>query len=219
MASLGGVIAAVLALAGVGYVVVKTQKRKTPKRRITSQSPAKPSGTSSSGVNVNTPQTQQAIETYDFGRFSLVEDFLHSNTAVAKGIDNSATPLQLRAGSNLSLNFLSPLDQRVNGRVRVTSWFRSPKLNTEIGGENGSQHTKGEAVDFYIEGMDRNDTYSLIREMVANGEIVVDQAILYNRNSRGPNVHASYVTRRTNRTKYTYRQANGSYVNYVGQVA
>jgi hypothetical protein len=55
--------------------------------------------------------------------------------------------------------------------------------------------------------------------MVASGEIKVDQAILYNRNSRGPNVHASFTTRRTNRTKYTYRQANGSYVNYTGQVA
>ncbi len=213
----------VLAASGGAVAAAKKRKRRIGVRngQLVVEGP-KPtttpsSGTTSSGASPMAPETP--VVNYDFGRFSLTRDVLHSNTAEQRGISNAATPEQLRAAEAAAQAFLIPMDIATGGRVRVTSWFRNEEVNAAVGGANGSQHTRGEAIDFYIEGMDRNDAYNLLRQLVADGRAHVDQAILYHRDTTGPNIHASYTTRRANRRKYTFRTAGGSYVNYTGQVA
>jgi hypothetical protein len=40
-----------------------------------------------------------------------------------------------------------PLREWVGGPIKINSFFRSPELNTAIGGSSKSQHCKGQAID------------------------------------------------------------------------
>jgi hypothetical protein len=62
------------------------------------------------------------------------------------------------------------------GSIRVTSGYRSPKLNRSIGGSKKSQHCKGEALDiqFWKDGqMVNRDIYNWI----LNSNLEFDQMI------------------------------------------
>ena len=75
------------------------------------------------------------------------EELTFSETAVRKGIDN--TP-DLDTLDNLTL--LAGMLERVRAILRypitISSAYRSPKLNTAIGGSKSSAHMKGLAADF-----------------------------------------------------------------------
>lgn len=47
---------------------------------------------------------------------------------------------------------LQDLREFFNASVEVTSGFRCPKYNTQIGGASNSQHKKGKAADIVVEG-------------------------------------------------------------------
>ncbi len=66
-----------------------------------------------------------------------------SSTAKAKGIDNQ--PYSSAHDANLSR--LSDFMAKLPFDFRVTSGYRSPELNTAIGGSKTSQHPNGLAVD------------------------------------------------------------------------
>lgn len=84
---------------------------------------------------------------YLTANFTL-EEFITSETAARRGIDN--TP-----NDEVKDNLLQ-LAQRMeavryllgNKPIIIKSGYRSPKLNTAIGGAKNSQHVKGQAVDF-----------------------------------------------------------------------
>lgn len=78
----------------------------------------------------------------------LLSEFLRSDTATRKGIDNTPPPdvlLNLRT-------VLGPGLQRVRDLLRmpvqITSGYRCPALNAFIGGVANSQHVQGLAADF-----------------------------------------------------------------------
>ncbi len=77
-----------------------------------------------------------------------LEEFTRSNTAARKGINNKPGQAQ---HSNL-IEILAPnmeLVRRVLGfPITVTSGYRSPALNDEVGGDENSKHMSGRAADF-----------------------------------------------------------------------
>lgn len=77
-----------------------------------------------------------------------LSELLHSDTATRLGIDNRPNALAL---ANLR-NVLAPGLQRVRdllGKpVLVSSGYRSPALNSMVGGSLTSQHSFGQAADF-----------------------------------------------------------------------
>lgn len=177
------------------------------------------SGTTTSGV----PMTVSSIPLLDQplvpGMRWTIRDIMQSTTASRNGIDNTPSPRHIDAARATANAFLVPMDVATGGRVRVTSWYRSLALNNAIGGANGSQHTLGEAIDFYVEGMDRNDAFALLRRLVNEGKATVDQAILYHRNANGPNIHGSFTMRRANRRQWLFRGTSGGYPPFTGQIA
>ncbi len=77
-----------------------------------------------------------------------LSEFLRSETAVRRGLDNTPPAPVL---ANL-VNVLAPGMQRVRDLletpVQITSGYRSPELNRAVGGSSTSQHTLGLAADF-----------------------------------------------------------------------
>jgi len=73
-------------------------------------------------------------------------------TRSSTGLPNNPGPAEIAAMTLLCEKVLEPLRAHYNKPVRVTSCFRSEAVNTAVGGAKSSQHRKGEAADFTVEG-------------------------------------------------------------------
>ena len=102
----------------------------------------------------------------------------------------------------LVTNFLQPLRDLVDGPIRVTSGFRPPALNKEIGGSKTSQHREGKAVDFQVPGFEPIEVCEIA---IVNG-LVFDQLI----HEFQSWVHASYNGDENRFAKLTAKLVNGS---------
>lgn len=77
-----------------------------------------------------------------------VREYLKSATAARNGIDNSEgfDEIKFEAAKNLFETSVQPARDHF-GTMVVTSGYRSPTLNSKVGGSTNSQHCKAEAVD------------------------------------------------------------------------
>ena len=79
-----------------------------------------------------------------------LSEFTRSETAQAKGIDNTPS---LEAVSNLQYlcqQVLEPLRQWLGKPIVINSGYRCTKLNQLVGGVSNSQHQTGEAADIRL---------------------------------------------------------------------
>ncbi|RIV87512.1 D-Ala-D-Ala carboxypeptidase family metallohydrolase [Aurantiacibacter zhengii] len=83
--------------------------------------------------------------------FTLAE-MVRSQTAARRGIANSPGQLEVAALKLLCEKVLEPVRAHFGKPVVVSSGYRSPRLNTAIGGSTSSQHCQGEAADFTVPG-------------------------------------------------------------------
>jgi len=113
--------------------------------------------------------------------FSL-EEMTRSVTAEREGINNELhLPEDEWIIENLTVLCKSVLDpvRRFLGRpVFVTSGFRCPRLNREVGGVSTSQHQYGKAADVTFDGFPE-DWLKLAWWVITNDHIPIDQFIIY----------------------------------------
>lgn len=83
----------------------------------------------------------------ELSKYLTLEEAIYSNTAKKYGIDNNPTLALLEVMKYTATNVYDALYDHFKGNIRLNSFYRSPKLNTKIGGATKSQHTLGEAVD------------------------------------------------------------------------
>jgi hypothetical protein len=85
-----------------------------------------------------------------------LEEFCHSNTAVARGIDNGIKdPVHLENAKRLAENVFQPIREYLNRPIKVNSGYRSKALNAAIPGSSStSQHCFGEAIDLDLSDRD-----------------------------------------------------------------
>lgn len=124
---------------------------------------------------------------------------IHSNTAKRRGIDNTPNPTQVETMKVTAEKIFEPLRKWVGGPIKVNSFFRSPELNTAIGGSKTSQHCKGQAIDIDdVFGYKTNaEMYNWIKE-----NLNFDQMIWEFGTDMNPNwVHISYVSDEDNRNR------------------
>jgi uncharacterized protein YcbK (DUF882 family) len=88
--------------------------------------------------------------------FSL-QELIKSDTAIRKGIDNNPNS-----------------DQIENGRVKITSGYRSPELCQAIGSSVNSQHAKAEAADFECVGVDNAELADWIHRELSYDQLIVE---------------------------------------------
>jgi len=127
--------------------------------------------------------------------FSLAE-FTKSQTAERKKIDNTPKGQHLESAKALFENVVQKVRDHF-GLTVINSGYRSPELNTAVGGSSTSQHCKGEAADIEVPGTANGD---LAQWIVDNLDF--DQVILEFYKPGIPDsgwVHVSYKADGTNR--------------------
>lgn len=121
--------------------------------------------------------------------FTLSE-FVRSETAAHKHIDNTPSPEVVENLRALCRNVLEPARVAFGAPIYITSGYRCPALNKAVGGKPTSQHQYGEAADLQVQGV-RNlkRLYKVIKD---HG--IFDQ-LLYETNQAGAKwIHVSYTS-------------------------
>lgn len=126
--------------------------------------------------------------------FSLSE-MTQSGTAIRLGIANVPAADDIERMRQLCVNVLEPVRRRF-GVTRISSGFRSPELNSAVGGVAGSQHLLGETADIHISNAEAGTRiFDYIRR-----NLDFDQLLFEHRMTNGCRwLHVSYTTRRANR--------------------
>lgn len=127
-------------------------------------------------------------------RFFSVEQLSFSRTAKARGINNEPGPVEKAHLTDLILDVLDPVREKLGLGIQVNSGYRCPALNKAVGGVATSQHLKGQAAD--ITSSNNRKLFQLIQE---NGKF--DQVIFYTKKNF---VHVSYVKNGRNRRQVLY---------------
>ena len=104
-----------------------------------------------------------------------LKEMLASNTAQRLKIDNTPDETVITNLLALCMKVLQPVRDKYGSPIRVTSGYRCETLNKAVGGVRTSQHLKGQAADIVC--ADNHSLWSLMTEMVHNGEITVGQLI------------------------------------------
>ena len=111
-------------------------------------------------------------------KYFKMTEFSHSDTAVSLGIDNTIPKAARENVENLVHYVLDPLRELWGLPIRVTSGYRCPELNEEVGGVEDSWHMRGCAADITALGISeehrrhRNiELMSLIRTMHLTGKL------------------------------------------------
>ena len=106
--------------------------------------------------------------------FSL-QELTKSDTAIRKGIDNQPNADQIDKLKTLCEKILQPVRDQF-GRVKVTSGYRSPELCVAIGSSLTSQHSKAEAVDFEVMGVDNAEVADWVKMNDETDRLILEYA-------------------------------------------
>src|SRR5262245_48763736 len=119
--------------------------------------------------------------------FSLAE-MTRSDTAQREGIPNEPDEAVTNALRALCTAVLDPLRESTQVALSVTSGYRSPALNTRIGGAANSQHVEGKAADIQSGGMSVLDLFKAVIRL----GLPFDQVIYEAKNKTTKWVHVSH---------------------------
>ena len=103
--------------------------------------------------------------------FSLNE-FISSETALRRGIDNTPSAEVLANLKALCENIMQPLRDWYGKPINITSGYRSPALNRAIKGAANSDHMRGQAVDFTLPKEDYPKVFDWLRNNVQFTQII-----------------------------------------------
>ena len=92
--------------------------------------------------------------------FSL-DELTHSNKAYELGIDNYPSPDEVINLGRLA-NKLEEVRAILNKPIHITSGYRCLELNRAIGSSDTSQHVKGCAADFQVDGLTPSEIINFI---------------------------------------------------------
>ena len=123
----------------------------------------------------------------------------HSATAKRRGIENTPNEEQLDAMYKVAEFIFEPLRLYVGGAIKITSFFRSPKVNKAIGGVSSSQHCKGQAIDIddVFDHKTNAEMFEYIRENLDFDQLIWE----FGDSNNTAWLHVSYVSKAKNRNR------------------
>lgn len=136
-----------------------------------------------------------------------LEELTHSATAARNNINNHQPPYEVVVAlTKLCVFVLQPLRDHFGEPIKITSGYRCPFLNEELGGVFNSQHLTGQAADIYLGGdTDKEAKYFFY----IRNNLPFDQLILEG-NERTSWIHVSYNSPTLNRNKSWMQLKNTS---------
>lgn len=105
--------------------------------------------------------------------FSLKE-LTTSQVAVRNGLDNTPDQTVISNLQTLVETILQPLRDHYGRSVRVSSGYRSPELNSFVGGSKTSDHCKGQAADIEIDGVANGDLAKYIADNFKFTQVILE---------------------------------------------
>lgn len=110
-----------------------------------------------------------------------LSEFVRSSAADRHDLDNTPPPEAIYYLRRLAER-LETVRDLIGGPIRITSGYRSPKLNWRVGGSPSSDHVKGLAADFRAPPrMAPRHAFIALRQHHATGALDYDQLIYYPR--------------------------------------
>jgi zinc D-Ala-D-Ala carboxypeptidase len=134
-------------------------------------------------------------------RYFTLSRLIHSDTALAQGIDNTPLPELLPNLRQLARG-LDQVRRLLGYPLEISSGYRSPALNAAVGGVVNSQHTQGLAADFICPSF---GSPLIVARAIRDSRIDFDQCIL----EFGEWVHLSFSTAPRRRVLTIYAAAEG----------
>jgi hypothetical protein len=126
-----------------------------------------------------------------------LEEFTKSMIATRNNIDNVPNTEQIKNLENVCYEILEPVRAKFEKPIHINSGYRCLELNHKIGSLDSSQHTKGMAVDFEINGIANIEVANWVKD-----NCDFDQLILEFYNSDEINagwIHVSFNDKNSNR--------------------
>lgn len=149
-------------------------------------------------------------------KYFKLSEFSKSETATAKGIDNTIPKSAEYNIIKLVDAILDPLREAYGKPIIISSGYRCSKLNKEVGGSTTSQHLTGKAADLqirYKDGKVNTVETRKLYDIIVNNKLPFDQVILEKGTQQNPIwVHVSYDETRNRREKLYY---NGNTKKYI----
>ncbi len=138
-----------------------------------------------------------------------LEEFIHSDIAVRKGIDNAPTEEIINNLKALCINVLEPIREYFKKPIRISSGYRSLALNKAIGGSKTSQHCLGCAVDFTVQDISVDEVFKNIIKMSINFDQNIQEFSAWS--------HISYLKSGNRRQNLIAKKVNGKtvYEKYI----
>ena len=137
-----------------------------------------------------------------------LREFVKSQTAARRGIDNTPAQAHLDNAFALFQNVVQPVRDHF-GPTIVTSGYRSEALNAAIGGSPRSQHKRGQAADIEVPGIPTGEVAQWIADNLTFDQLILE---FYDPNDINSGwVHVSYVMVGGNRGEVmTAAKVNGT---------
>ena len=109
-------------------------------------------------------------------KYFTIAEFVRSETADRRAIDNRLPKELLPNVQELVNNVLDPLREAYGKPITVTSGFRCPALNKAVGGSATSQHMSGQAADITAGSREENSRlFYLVQELGLPFDQLIDE--------------------------------------------
>lgn len=112
-------------------------------------------------------------------KYFTIDELCHSDTANARGIDNTPTEEVKENLQALIDNVLDPLREAYGKPIYVNSGYRCPALNKAVGGVSASEHLSGRAADIDTHSYSENKKlFELAQELNLPFRQLIDESNL-----------------------------------------
>ncbi len=94
-----------------------------------------------------------------------LEELTRSSTADRLGLRNIPTEDDIENLRILAQTILQPLRDHLKRPITINSAYRSPKVNSAVGGSPRSQHMVGQAADIRVANMEVKELVEIIKDL------------------------------------------------------
>ena len=103
-----------------------------------------------------------------------LKELTRSDTADRLDIDNQPNEEQIESLRLLCENILQPVRDHFGKPVKITSGFRCSALNQAAGGSSNSDHCRGQACDFEIDGVPNPELAEWIESNLKYTQLILE---------------------------------------------